>query len=92
MSKRKTGSAKEVPTITVAASRCRACGSTDRDQYFATRVLAIDGMTSDGELYTHVVWRRTRCQGCGQYRIDKSFENRTADCSGSEQVALKRAA
>jgi len=59
---------------------CRKCGSTDRDPYYGTitrHIYGIDRHT--GQVYTHVVWRRTRCRGCGQQRIDRTREHRTGD-------------
>jgi hypothetical protein len=63
---------------TVALSRCRACGSTDREGYYGVRVLQMAG-AHEGEPYTHIVWRRTRCRCCGQMRVDRSYEHRRAD-------------
>lgn len=83
--KRQQQSKSEVPkVITVATSRCPTCGSTDRDPYYGVKTMAHGGITADGDLYTHVVWRRTRCCACGQIRIDKSFESRNR--SDSEQI------
>jgi hypothetical protein len=31
---------------------------------------------SAGLKYSHIVWRRTSCKGCGQHRVDKSHELR----------------
>ena len=62
--------------VTVEPTRCRVCGSTDRDPYRATRRLPHSGFTPAGELYTTVVWRHTKCRHCGQARVDQTFENR----------------
>jgi hypothetical protein len=67
---------QEAPeTVTVEPSRCQSCGSTEREKYFCTTTRAIAG-SHDGQPYTHIVWRRTRCKACGQVRIDKSYEHR----------------
>jgi hypothetical protein len=60
-------------------ARCRKCGSTERTRYEQTRQIVQDGTTSAGLPFTHVVWRRTCCKACGQWRIDQFFENRRAD-------------
>ena len=71
--------AKTQPAAIVAAeaTRCPRCGSTDRDPYRRKNEQAYPGV-HDGKPYTHIVRRWTRCAtpGCGQHRIDKSFENR----------------
>jgi hypothetical protein len=56
-------------------SRCKSCGSTERTPYFATNETAHRGI-HDGEPYTHIVWRRTKCLHCGQLRTDRALENR----------------
>lgn len=73
---RPQGSANIESVVTVAASRCAACGSTERAPYSNTRELDHGGTTTDGQDFTHVVWRSTRCLKCGQARVDKTFENR----------------
>lgn len=61
---------------TVPISRCPKCGSTERVPYYNRRERAISGVTPDGHPYTHVVWRRTRCENCGQVRDDRTYEQR----------------
>ena len=58
-----------------AKTRCQSCGSTEREPYFGTIEHSIEGIR-DGQPYTHVVWRRTRCRDCSQIRQDRFFENR----------------
>lgn len=60
--------------VNVHPSRCRVCGSTDRVGYHNTVIQEFAGI-ADGRSYTHIVLRRTNCAGCGQARIDKTFEN-----------------
>jgi hypothetical protein len=69
----KTGAYDQAETV---ATQCRKCGSSERVPYFGTTESRIAGQLPDGRRYTHVVWRRTRCAGCGQCRSDKTFENR----------------
>lgn len=64
------------PTVTSLLTRCPACGSTRRDEYYQRSEQAHDGLAPDGKPYTHIVRRRTRCADCGQHRIDKTYENR----------------
>lgn len=61
--------------VNAEKTRCTACGSTEREPYFATVEHEIPGVR-DGQPHTHVVWRRTRCRNCGQVRQDRYFENR----------------
>lgn len=61
---------------TAAISRCPKCGSTERVPYYNRRERAIAGVTPEGHPYTHVVWRRTRCENCGQVRDDRTYEQR----------------
>lgn len=65
---------KPTPTTEVEASRCRACGSTNRTGYHHVTVQEYAGVTGDGRPYTSIVRRRTECLDCGQTRIDRSFE------------------
>jgi len=60
--------------VTVAASRCRKCGSTDRAPYSQTKSRQLTGCTPAGEPYNRVSWKRTKCKSCGQARVDKIFE------------------
>ncbi|NLG44828.1 MAG: hypothetical protein GX547_16420 [Phycisphaerae bacterium] len=63
------------PTVAVALSRCTACGSTRRTPYTQTRRTPYAGRTPDGQPYTAVVRRWTRCEDCGQARVDLSYEH-----------------
>ena len=56
-------------------SSCPKCGSTDRVPYY--RKTEHERLTTPtGQQCTHAVLRYTRCKGCGQHRIDRTFENR----------------
>jgi hypothetical protein len=68
---------EDVPVVDKVITACPACKSTERSDYCNRRELAHLGKTPDGRQYTHVVWQDTRCEKCGQRRVDKSFENRT---------------
>ena len=73
---RPKGSAnKVVDTLEVDASRCGRCGSTRRTKYTNHRKISISGVTRSGRIYDKVVWRRTKCLNCGQWRDDKTFES-----------------
>lgn len=61
--------------IDVIPPSCPKCGCTDREPYFAIKRLAISGLTPAGRPYTRITFRRTRCKGCGQSRIDRVFES-----------------
>lgn len=61
----------------VKLSRCKKCDSTDREKYFGTPTeFEITGI-KDGQEYTHIVRKRTKCKACGQQRLDSFYENRT---------------
>lgn len=71
---------KPKPEVVVTSvTRCAKCGSTDRLPYFGTITKPISGLDPDGNPFTHVIWRRTRCKSCGQTRIDRHRENRSSD-------------
>ena len=68
---------KEIATVVVQPSACPRCGSTEKRKVPGTdRDVAYAGVTPDGQGHTHVVWKRYRCAGCGQHRVEKTFENR----------------
>ena len=74
---RPQGSANKKPDyVTVAPSRCKKCGSTNRTPYTTRQEHEIAGLDAAGNEYTHIVWRRTSCANCGQFRIDRTTENR----------------
>jgi len=68
---------------TAEPSRCR-CGSTDREPYSQTIVTEYGG-EFNGQPFTHIVRRWTKCAACGQARVDKSHENRTAGRNGTKE-------
>ena len=61
--------------ITVEPSRCKRCGSTRRGDYYGKTEQAFRG-EHNGQPFTHIVRRRTKCLDCGQVRIDRAYENR----------------
>ena len=72
-------------------SRCPRCGSTQRVPYFGRLPeQAFEGYTGDGEPYTHIVRRRTKCCGCGQFRVDISYENRPGKHDRPRKAKPKR--
>ena len=76
---RPPGSPNVKPMVDVALSHCPTCKSTERTRYRgASSEHEYHGVTPDGRPYTHTVRRRTQCAACGQWRIDRTFENRTA--------------
>lgn len=74
---RKTGARnkKNPPVVEKGESICPKCKSTERTPYVAPIERAIRG-SRDGTPHTHIIWRRTSCADCGQFRFDKSYENR----------------
>ena len=67
---------RNVDVVEVIESRCEKCGSGERENYINKRTLPLSGRTMDGRLYTSVTWRRTRCLKCGQWRDDKTYDDR----------------
>jgi DNA-directed RNA polymerase subunit RPC12/RpoP len=65
----------DAPTAEGQLTRCPRCGSTQRGRYLPRRELEHAG-EEGGEPYTHTVWRRCRCENCGQHRVDRHRENR----------------
>ena len=72
--------------VDASGTRCGKCGSTERTRYEQTREIAQIGTTLSGLPFTHVVWRRTRCKACGQWRIDRFFENRTSENATTAEI------
>ena len=73
---RPTGSKTQTPDFAdVLPSRCKRCGSTERDPYFGPVVSQrYNGTDPQGRHYNLIVRRRTRCKACRQLRIDRFFE------------------
>ena len=59
----------------VIESRCRRCGSTDREPYTNPRSVPGGGVAPDGKSYTEVILSPTRCLQCGQSRTDRRYRN-----------------
>lgn len=58
-------------------STCRKCRSTRRTAYFGeplSRIFEIPQVHPDGTEFTRLIRRRTKCQDCGQFRFDLSYE------------------
>ena len=68
---------KNAGEVTVEKSRCPKCGSTERAPYHNRHEQEFGGI-ADGKVFTHIIRQRTHCTGCGQHRIDRTLENRTA--------------
>ena len=65
----------DADVVHVEPSRCRRCGSTRRGDYYGKTEQAFCGK-HNGQPFTHIVRRRTKCLDCGQVRIDRAYENR----------------
>jgi hypothetical protein len=72
---------EKTPIVPATATRCPACGSTDRSGYHRTTEADYSGLTPDGQACTHIVRRWTTCAACGQQRVDRSYENRARKLS-----------
>jgi len=84
---RPKGPSEKPPVNTVEPSRCPKCGSTERENYFGRTVQEHAGLDPDGNPYTLIVRRRTRCARCGQVRIDRTFVNDPDDADGRVHFA-----
>lgn len=62
------------PESTGVLTRCKRCGSTDRERYTNSRTVQQSGIGPDGEPYNQVTWKNTRCKSCTQARVDKFYE------------------
>ena len=71
----------------VAVHQCPQCKSTDRERYRLVNCVESGGVTSSGIVYSHVVFRRTRCKtaGCTKSRIDRFLENHPPGVSPGEE-------
>ena len=81
---------RQYPRTLAKPPRCPACQSTDRHGY--DRIISEihhAGTNADGEPYTHVVKRTTRCRACGQYYAVTMYENRTAGGDGAATYAAR---
>lgn len=67
---------KEKPTVLVHPTRCPSCGSTEtRNQAGQPpRVMSVHGVLSGDIRYTSVVWRNKKCDACGQYFRERSYQ------------------
>lgn len=78
MVKRKTTSdpnlsKKVVQTVPAACPRCAA---TKRSVLRISAERELRGFTSNGQARTHIIWRRVRCDACGQHYAEQTHENR----------------
>lgn len=62
------------PVVTTILTRCLKCDSTDRVPYRAKNTIEGFGIAPDGKPYTAVNLRPTKCNSCGQCRIDREYE------------------
>ena len=65
----------DADVIIVEPSRCRRCGSTRRGDYYGKTEQTFQGV-HNGQPFTHIVRRRTKCLDCAQCRVDRAYENR----------------
>jgi hypothetical protein len=60
------------PTVDAPLTRCPQCGSTDRERV-GNAVRQESAGLHQGQPYNLIVWRRTKCLSCGQFRTDREF-------------------
>jgi len=61
--------------VEVIPAACTKCGSTRR-KVLSKRERNITGNAPNGQQRTHIVWRRCKCDACGQVRAEVSHEYR----------------
>lgn len=67
---------RDVDQVDAPPTACKKCGSTRREPYANRRELPIHGVCNvTGQPYTSIVYRRTSCSDCGQYRDDRTLVN-----------------
>jgi hypothetical protein len=67
---------REVDCVDAPPTSCQKCGSTRRTPYFNRRAPEISGVCPlTGQAYTSIVYRRTSCADCGQFRDDRTLVN-----------------
>lgn len=72
---RPKGSKTKPRTEAVAIpSRCHACGSSERSEYYSANSMEFEGIDALGNPYNRITWRRTSCKACGAHRVDKTYE------------------
>lgn len=64
--------------VSVMPAACPKCKCTDRESVRIIQEREIPGFAPNGQPRTHIVWRRVRCSGCGQYFVEKEHQNRVA--------------
>lgn len=89
--RRKPGRPAGVTTTAAAIvatfpAACPRCQSTDRESIRIVRERAIAGTMPNGQPQTHIVWRRVRCNACGQYWIEREHQNRVPEAPPKETI------
>jgi len=74
---RGSATARDVPVVEVQpASKCTRCGSPHRAEYEHRNVQKYSAALRDGRQYDEIIRRRTKCEDCGQARIDREYRFR----------------
>lgn len=85
----RTKGARNIDDIAIQhPSRCRACGSTEREPYSNRDEEECITTIGEGIPITHIIRQQTRCKTCGQARIDRTFENRPESTPGKPYSGL----
>ena len=67
------------PAPDATPSRCPKCGSTRRAPYSGRpRIVNHSGVFA-GHPYNRIIFRRTKCLDCGQWRVDREWVWEAAD-------------
>lgn len=62
--------------VQVIPAGCPRCGSTRRRVLRISATREMPGTTPTGQERTHIVWRRVRCDVCGQHYAEQTHEHR----------------
>ena len=64
---------KKLKVVDTEATSCPRCGSTNRAAYWGKNRRELSGQLADGRIFEGITYRRTKCEDCGQHRVDREF-------------------
>lgn len=69
----------ETVIVAVMPAACPKCGSTETEAVRIIRERHLPGISPNGRPRTHILWRKVRCQHCGQYFVEQEHQNRVGE-------------
>jgi len=64
---------KKVEVVDTESTSCPSCGSNKRAAYWGKIKRELSGTAPDGRIFEAITYRRTKCEQCGQHRVDREF-------------------